>query len=129
ANWRWAAAGALGIVLGAAYMLWLYQRVFFGEMKHEENKSLEDVNLREILTLAPLIVACFWIGLYPKPFFEMTAASTGKVVVAVQTAAAQSQALKVAAARAPAPSPTVAAVAAADVPPAAPAAGSPPAER
>ena len=80
ANWRWAAVGALGIVLGAAYMLWLYQRVFFGEMKHEENKALEDVNVREILTLVPLIVVCFWIGLYPKPFFEMTAKSTGKIV-------------------------------------------------
>ena len=61
-------------------MLWLYQRVFFGEITHEENKGLEDVNVREILTLAPLIVICFWIGLYPKPFFEMTAKSTEKIV-------------------------------------------------
>ena len=64
-------------------MLWLYQRVFFGEITHEENKKLQDVNLREILTLAPLIVMCFWIGLYPKPFFEMTAPSAAKIVVAV----------------------------------------------
>ena len=64
-------------------MLWLYQRVFFGELTHEENKGLEDVNLREILTLAPLIVMCLWIGVYPKPFFEMTAKSAEKIVATV----------------------------------------------
>jgi NADH-quinone oxidoreductase subunit M len=100
ADWRWAAVGALGIVLGAAYMLWLYQRVFFGEAKNAENHGLEDVNLREILTLAPLIVMCFWIGLYPKPFFEMTANSTGKIVAAVNGVAARKEAAKVAAASA-----------------------------
>jgi NADH-quinone oxidoreductase subunit M len=83
ADWRWAAWASLGVILGAAYMLWLYQRVFFGEMTHEENKGLEDVNLREILTLAPLIVMCFWIGVYPKPFFEMTAKSAEKIVATV----------------------------------------------
>jgi len=86
ANWKWAAIAGLGVVLGAAYMLWLYQRVFFGEVTHEENKGLQDLNLREILTLAPLIVACFWIGLYPKPFFEMTAKSAEKIVAAVDAA-------------------------------------------
>ncbi len=84
ANWKWAAWAAPGVVLGAAYMLWLYQRVFFGEITHEENKSLEDVNLREILTLAPLIVLCFWIGLYPKPFFERTEMATAKLVGRLQ---------------------------------------------
>ena len=83
ADWRWAAWASLGVILGAAYMLWLYQRVFFGELTNEKNKGLQDVNLREILTLAPLIVMCFWIGLYPKPFFEMTAPSAGKIVLAV----------------------------------------------
>jgi NADH-quinone oxidoreductase subunit M len=83
ADWRWAAWASLGVILGAAYMLWLYQRVFFGELTNEKNKGLEDVNLREILTIAPLIAACFWIGLYPKPFFEMTAKSAEKIVTAV----------------------------------------------
>jgi len=89
ANWRWAAWAAPGVVLGAAYMLWLYQRVFFGEVTHEENKSLQDVNTREILTLAPLIVLCFWIGLYPKPFFERTEMATAKLVARLQGAAAE----------------------------------------
>jgi len=120
-NWRWAAVGALGIVLGAAYMLWLYQRVFFGEMKHDENKALEDLNVREILTLVPLIVLCFWIGLYPKPFFEMTAASTGKLVTAVQLAAARTEAAKGTVAAAPSAAPAMP-VAAATLPAAPPAA-------
>jgi NADH-quinone oxidoreductase subunit M len=127
-NWRWAAVGALGIVLGAAYMLWLYQRVFFGEMKNDENKGLEDVNVREILTLVPLIVLCFWIGLYPKPFFDMTAASTGKIVTAVNAVAARKEAAKPAVAAAPAPAlPVAAAALPAASAPAEPAAGHAPA--
>ena len=74
---------ASGIVLGAAYMLWMYQRVFFGGITHEENKTLKDVNLREQWTLIPLIVLCFWIGLYPKPFFRILEPSLNRVVQAV----------------------------------------------
>jgi NADH-quinone oxidoreductase subunit M len=117
-DWRWAAVGALGIVLGAAYMLWLYQRVFFGEIKGDENKALEDVNVREILTLVPLIAICFWIGLYPKPFFEMTAKSTGKIVTTLAASAAASAPAKTASAGA-APAAAVAALPAAVVPAAA----------
>jgi NADH-quinone oxidoreductase subunit M len=70
ANRLWAVAGATGIVLGAAYMLWLYQRVMFGEVKHEENRKLPDLNLRELATFVPLIILAFWIGLYPKTFLD-----------------------------------------------------------
>jgi NADH-quinone oxidoreductase subunit M len=66
----WAVWGALGIVLGAAYMLWLYQRVMFGEIEQEENRTLPDLNLREIMTFVPLIILAFWIGLYPKTFLD-----------------------------------------------------------
>ena len=86
ADWRWALFAGAGVILGAAYLLWLYQRVFFGELKHEENKGLQDVNLREVLTLAPLVLACFWIGVYPKPFFAMTAPASAKIVAAVERA-------------------------------------------
>ncbi len=67
----WAVCGVTGIVLGAAYMLWLYQRTMFGGLDNPENQKLQDCNLREVLYLAPLVAACFWIGLYPKPFFEI----------------------------------------------------------
>jgi len=76
----WAVLAATGIVLGAAYMLWLYQRAFFGEITHEENRNLKDVNAREQWTLIPLIVLCFWIGLYPKPFFRILEPSIERIV-------------------------------------------------
>jgi NADH-quinone oxidoreductase subunit M len=66
----WAAFAALGIVLGAAYLLWMYQRVFWGPLDNPENQGLKDLNLRESLTLVPLVVLMIWIGLYPKPVFQ-----------------------------------------------------------
>ena len=68
--YRWAIFGAIGIVLGAAYMLWLYQRVMFGPIERPENEALKDLNLRELATLVPLVILAFWIGLYPSTFLD-----------------------------------------------------------
>ncbi|MGH2362643.1 MAG: complex I subunit 4 family protein [bacterium] len=70
-SWRWAAWAVTGIVLGAAYMLWLYQRTMFGTCDNPKNQVLKDLNFREIMTLVPLIIWAFWIGIYPKPFFKV----------------------------------------------------------
>jgi NADH-quinone oxidoreductase subunit M len=85
-SWVWALFAATGIVLGAGYMLWLYQRVFFGEITNEKNKGLVDLNLREQWTLIPLIFLAFWIGLYPKPFFRLMEPTVDRVLARVQVA-------------------------------------------
>jgi NADH-quinone oxidoreductase subunit M len=64
----YAAIAVIGIVLGAAYMLWLYQRVMFGKLENPLNKALPDLNMRELVTFVPLIVLAFWIGIYPTFF-------------------------------------------------------------
>jgi len=84
ANRVWAYWAVWGIVLGAAYLLWLYQRVFWGKITHEENRKLLDLNFREIATLAPLALLCFWIGVYPKPFLEFLHVPMAKVADTVQ---------------------------------------------
>lgn len=70
-NKIYAAVALLGIILGAAYMLWLFQRMMFGTIDKEENRNLLDMNRREIAYMAPLILFMFWIGLYPKPFIRI----------------------------------------------------------
>ncbi len=70
-SWRWAAWAVPGVVLAAAYLLWLYQRVFFGTVTNPKNEKLHDLTPREVLTFVPLLIMAFWIGLYPKPFFQI----------------------------------------------------------
>jgi NADH-quinone oxidoreductase subunit M len=68
---RWTAWAVVGIVLGAAYLLWLYQRVMFGPVTNPVNEHLPDLNAREFATLVPLVLLAFWIGIYPKPLFQV----------------------------------------------------------
>ena len=79
-KWQWAAWAVAGIVLGAAYMLWLYQRTMFGPCDNPKNQTLKDLNLREVLTLAPLVLWAIWIGVYPKPYFRVLEKSVTAIV-------------------------------------------------
>jgi NADH-quinone oxidoreductase subunit M len=79
----WAGVAAAGIVLGAAYMLWLYQRTMFGRIEHPKNEALADVGLREFATFAPLIILALWIGLYPAPFINRLNTAVARIVVRV----------------------------------------------
>jgi NADH-quinone oxidoreductase subunit M len=87
-SWWWGALAVTGIILGAAYMLWLYQRTMFGEITKEENKTLKDLDAREIATLVPIIALCFWIGLYPAPFLRAMETSVANVIQAVEKGSA-----------------------------------------
>ena len=84
-NKMWAGVAAAGIVLGAAYMLWLYQRTMFGKIDNPANASLRDLSLREVAVFAPLVVLAFWIGLYPAPFLRRLETSVGRVVARVNS--------------------------------------------
>ena len=84
-NKVWAAFAATGIVLGAAYMLWLYQRTMFGTVNNPKNEGLSDLSLREFATFTPLLILAVWIGLYPKPFIDRLDTSVDRVMARVNS--------------------------------------------
>lgn len=77
---RVAALAALGMVLGAAYMLWLYRRVVFGDLVKEELKAIRDLGRREIAMFAPLVAVVFWMGVYPESFLGAMRASVDNLI-------------------------------------------------
>jgi NADH-quinone oxidoreductase subunit M len=81
----WAAMAIIGIILGAAYMLWLYQRTMFGGLDNPANRSLPDLNAREVVTFLPLVALAIWIGLYPAPLLRRLDSSVGRIVLRVNS--------------------------------------------
>src|SRR3989441_6204019 len=67
----WAAFAVMGVILGAAYLLWLYQRTMLGQVTNGRNLHLPDMSLREMVVFLPLIAWAIWIGVYPKPYFDV----------------------------------------------------------
>jgi NADH-quinone oxidoreductase subunit M len=83
-NKWWAAWAAPGVILAAAYLLWLFQRVFFGPNNNPKNATLKDLSARELATLVPLVILAFAIGLYPKPLFQILATPVNNLVATVR---------------------------------------------
>lgn len=74
----YAVLASLGVILSAVYLLWMYQRMMYGEVKHEANQTLKDLSPREYVVMVPFLIFIFWIGLYPKAFTSRMEASLDK---------------------------------------------------
>jgi NADH-quinone oxidoreductase subunit M len=87
-NRIYAAVAALGMILGAVYMLWMYQRVFLGKATSPENAKMPDMNLREWIILLPIVSMMFWMGVYSNPFLRRMDASIQLIQHRIQHARA-----------------------------------------
>src|SRR6059036_2010553 len=80
----WAAFAVMGVILGAAYLLWLYQRTMLGQVTNGRNLHLPDMTLREMVIFLPLIAWAIWIGVYRKPYFEILQRPVAEIVERVR---------------------------------------------
>jgi NADH-quinone oxidoreductase subunit M len=81
----WAAiAGTTGIILSAAYMLWLYWRICFGTQRNKDAAAMPDLSVREWWLLGPIAVFVFWMGIYPETFLRPIRADVGRVLERVE---------------------------------------------
>ena len=77
---------ATGVILGAAYMLYLYRRVIFGKLEKEYLKKIMDLEPREIAIFAPLVALVLWMGIWPDPFLSVFDASVSNLLANYQSA-------------------------------------------
>lgn len=71
-NWWFAVFATSGVIFAAIYLLWMYQRVCFGEIVHQNLRSLNDLSSREIITLIPIMLFIVWLGIYPSTFLKLS---------------------------------------------------------
>ena len=84
----WAAAlAATGVILGAAYMLWLYRRIIFGELVKPDLMRMKDLNPREVAVFAPLVILVLWMGIWPEPFLDVFDASVKNLLTSFKAGA------------------------------------------
>jgi NADH-quinone oxidoreductase subunit M len=84
ANYTWTVYASLGVILSACYMLWLYQRVFYGEASEEVRHHVFDLNLREWAAVVPLIVMMVWMGVYSQSFLPPVSRNTARILEQTQ---------------------------------------------
>jgi NADH-quinone oxidoreductase subunit M len=84
-NRQRAVLAATGVILSAVYMLWMYQRVIWGEVTNDKNKSLQDLVRREYVMLIPLLILMVWMGVYSSYFLRPMDASVMKLMNQVQS--------------------------------------------
>jgi NADH-quinone oxidoreductase subunit M len=84
----WAAiAGTTGIILGAAYMLWLYWRICFGTQRNKDAAAMPDLSLREWWLLGPIALGVFWMGIYPESFIRPIRNDVGRILTRMERVA------------------------------------------
>jgi len=89
----WTIIASSGVILSAVYMLWMFQRVMFGELDNPKNQKLTDLNAREIGIMVPLIVMIFVMGIYPKPFIDKMDPAIKKLISQVRPASMNAKAI------------------------------------
>lgn len=82
-NWLYTVFAASGVIFAAVYMLWMYQRVVFGPVKHDNLNSLKDMTASEIAIMVPIFVFIVWIGIYPSTFLSITEVASNSIVKTV----------------------------------------------
>jgi NADH-quinone oxidoreductase subunit M len=80
ANFWLAAIAATALIFGAAYSLWMYKRVYLGDVANDDVRGLTDINAREFALMAVLAIATLWMGVYPKPFTDVMHASVTQLL-------------------------------------------------
>jgi len=80
ANFQWAIYASLGVILSACYMLWMYQRVFYGEANHEVQSHVPDLNVREWAVVIPLIAMMVWMGVYSQSFLPQVGKVNARII-------------------------------------------------
>jgi NADH-quinone oxidoreductase subunit M len=83
-HWIFSIPVVVGILLGVVYLLWMFQRVFLGDFVYHGQNPIKDLVLREKIAFVPIVLFVFWIGLYPKPFLQVTDASLNHLIEMVE---------------------------------------------
>ena len=79
-SWWYTVFAASGVILAAVYLLWMYQRVVFGEVKNPKLDGIADMNKREMIVLLPIFIFIVWIGIYPSTFLNVSKESSKKII-------------------------------------------------